>query len=309
MAMATPTTTLFLIGFTALLAVRLLAAARAPIMDCDETFNYWEPLHYVLNGKGFQTWEYSPQFALRSYVYIELHAVVLRMLRVLPGSLASGTSAFFALRQCLAVVCATSEALFCRAVAGAFGTRAAALLLIFLGASSGMFHSGVALLPSTTCMYGVLLGYAAWLSNRPRTGLLCGTFVVVLVWPIVAPMFIPMGVHALLTIGPAAVAGCAVFGLLAFGLVPALIDGYLYYGAGHPVWAVGNFLAYNAFGRGGGGQGANLYGEEPWSFYPRNLLLNFNVLALLGLGSLFAILALPGARARKMHATLMLSGM
>ena len=71
-----PPTTLFLIGFTALLAVRLLAAARAPIMDCDETFNYWEPTHYLLYGRGLQTWEYAPQFALRSYGYALLHALL-----------------------------------------------------------------------------------------------------------------------------------------------------------------------------------------------------------------------------------------
>ena len=84
------------LAFVALLAVRLVAAARAPIMDCDETFNYWEPLHYVLHGSGMQTWEYSPQFALRSYVYIELHALVLRLL---PASAASGPAGLAASRS------------------------------------------------------------------------------------------------------------------------------------------------------------------------------------------------------------------
>jgi alpha-1,2-mannosyltransferase len=28
------------------------------VSDCDETFNYWEPSHYMLYGWGFQTWEY-----------------------------------------------------------------------------------------------------------------------------------------------------------------------------------------------------------------------------------------------------------
>ena len=46
------------------------------ISDCDETFNYWEPLHYLIYGKGFQTWEYDPQYGLRSYFYILLHTGV-----------------------------------------------------------------------------------------------------------------------------------------------------------------------------------------------------------------------------------------
>ena len=66
----------------------------------------------------------------------------------------------------LAILCALSEVLFCRAVAHRYGVRPAALVLVFSGASSGMFHAGVALLPSTTCMYCVLLGYAAWFSGR-----------------------------------------------------------------------------------------------------------------------------------------------
>lgn len=32
--------------------------------------NYWEPAHYLMYGYGLQTWEYSPQYALRSYYYL-----------------------------------------------------------------------------------------------------------------------------------------------------------------------------------------------------------------------------------------------
>jgi alpha-1,2-mannosyltransferase len=28
------------------------------ISDCDEVFNYWEPMHFMLYGTGLQTWEY-----------------------------------------------------------------------------------------------------------------------------------------------------------------------------------------------------------------------------------------------------------
>ncbi|XP_048442614.1 dol-P-Man:Man(6)GlcNAc(2)-PP-Dol alpha-1,2-mannosyltransferase-like isoform X3 [Pyrus x bretschneideri] len=38
--------------------------------------NYWEPLHFLLYKSGFQTWEYSSQFALRSYLYILFHELV-----------------------------------------------------------------------------------------------------------------------------------------------------------------------------------------------------------------------------------------
>ena len=32
------------------IAWRMTCANRMPIMDCDEVFNYWEPLHYLQYG-------------------------------------------------------------------------------------------------------------------------------------------------------------------------------------------------------------------------------------------------------------------
>jgi alpha-1,2-mannosyltransferase len=45
-------------AFFTLLFFRLLAALFSPISDCDEVFNYWEPAHLILEGYGFETWEY-----------------------------------------------------------------------------------------------------------------------------------------------------------------------------------------------------------------------------------------------------------
>ena len=56
----------------------------SPIQDCDETFNYVEPLHYLLHGYGRQTWEYSPTYAIRSWTYIAMHALLLNLLTYAP---------------------------------------------------------------------------------------------------------------------------------------------------------------------------------------------------------------------------------
>lgn len=61
-------------AFRYLLSTRLCATLQSNISDCDETLNYWEPTHYLIYGKGFQTWEYSPAYAIRSYAYLLLHA-------------------------------------------------------------------------------------------------------------------------------------------------------------------------------------------------------------------------------------------
>ncbi|QQP41455.1 Mannosyltransferase, partial [Caligus rogercresseyi] len=51
--------------FNFILSARIISAFWSNISDCDETYNYWEPAHFLLYGKGFQTWEYSPVYALR----------------------------------------------------------------------------------------------------------------------------------------------------------------------------------------------------------------------------------------------------
>ena len=64
-------------SFLLILTVRSASAYLNQIWDCDETYNYWEPLHFILYKTGFQTWEYSPEYSLRSYLYLYLHALPL----------------------------------------------------------------------------------------------------------------------------------------------------------------------------------------------------------------------------------------
>ena len=45
-------------AFCLLLAARVVGALVNTIHDCDEVYNYWEPLHFLLYGSGMQTWEY-----------------------------------------------------------------------------------------------------------------------------------------------------------------------------------------------------------------------------------------------------------
>lgn len=80
----------FSLAFRMLLLLRFSAAMYSNIQDCDEgmlklntsfkhfrteilVYNFWEPLHYLDRGIAFQTWELSPQYAIRSWAYIILH--------------------------------------------------------------------------------------------------------------------------------------------------------------------------------------------------------------------------------------------
>lgn len=84
--------------FSVLLVPRLLAAQYSILSDCDEgkschilqrlttVYNYWEPTHYLVHGSGFQTWEYSPLYAIRSWTYIAIHASVVKIFDLLQFS-------------------------------------------------------------------------------------------------------------------------------------------------------------------------------------------------------------------------------
>ena len=71
----------FLHALAVLTFIRLGWSLALPILsDCDETFNFWEPLHYAHHGYGLQTWEYSPKYAIRSWSYILLHLLPIHSL-------------------------------------------------------------------------------------------------------------------------------------------------------------------------------------------------------------------------------------
>lgn len=38
-----------------------------------QVYNFWEPLHFLHRGYGFQTWEVSPEYSIRSWAYVLLH--------------------------------------------------------------------------------------------------------------------------------------------------------------------------------------------------------------------------------------------
>jgi len=45
-------------------------------------YNYWEPLHFLIKGYGFQTWEYAPEFAIRSWTYLLLHTIPVNLVNL-----------------------------------------------------------------------------------------------------------------------------------------------------------------------------------------------------------------------------------
>ncbi|XP_053308593.1 alpha-1,2-mannosyltransferase ALG9 isoform X2 [Spea bombifrons] len=262
-------------AFKCLVSARFCAALLSNISDCDETFNYWEPTHYLVYGKGFQTWEYSPAYAIRSYAYLWLHALpawfhahVLQTNKVL---------VFYFIRCFLAFISCVCELYFYKAVCKKFGLHVGRLMLAFLVLSTGMFCSAAAYLPSTFCMYTTVIAMTGWYTEKVGLAVLGVAAGAIWGWPFSVVLGIPIAFDVLFLKRKwkSFINWCLV-ALILFLVPLAAIDSYYY---GKLVIAPLNIVLYNVFTN----HGPDLYGTEPWTFYFINGFLNFNVVFVMAL--------------------------
>ncbi|KAJ2212322.1 mannosyltransferase, partial [Coemansia sp. RSA 487] len=292
--------------FRILSLVRIAGALTAPIQDCDEVYNYWEPLHLLQFGTGKQTWEYAPQYALRSYGFLYFYKWIITALHVALG-FRSKTQVFYALRIALAMVSAGCEALFVRRIAECVDRKIANLTALALFGLAGLFHSGSAVLPTSFSMYLCALGSAAAMkapscaSGREhlvyRVVPAVTAFVMAAAggWPYAIVVAVPFALEEVLICGPSDAGGVwwrarricwfAAIGFGSLGIVLGAmitVDSWHY---GRLVVAAWNQVAYNVFGGVEGGN-SQLYGTEPWYFYIKNGVVNGNMVMLLAMASL-----------------------
>jgi len=282
-----PRTTFFLF-FT----LHLLATLFSPIADCDETFNYYEPAHYLTHGYGLQTWEYSPEFAIRSWAYISLHALVMQFGRLVPF-VPTKLFQFYLLRAALGALCALCESRLYSKISNTLNPRVGAFFFFIALTSPGMFHASISFLPSSFSMYTTMLGISAFMDwrggLRTAQGIWAMAVGAALGWPFAAAMIIPFALEELMLavfseqfyeLGRRTLDG-SVRSLLVI-MLQGCIDGFFYKKV---VNVPLNIVWYNVIAA-RDGKGPNIYGTEPWHFYLRNLILNFNLWFLLALASM-----------------------
>ncbi|KAM8795574.1 alpha-1,2-mannosyltransferase ALG9-like isoform 2-T2 [Eudromia elegans] len=262
-------------AFKCLISARFCAALLSNISDCDETFNYWEPTHYLIYGKGFQTWEYSPAYAIRSYGYLWLHALpALFHARVLQTN---KVLIFYFLRCFLAFLSCICELYFYKAVCKKFGLHVSRLMLAFLVLSTGMFCSSAAFLPSSFCMYTTMIAMTGWYMDKTSVAVLGVAAGALVAWPFSAALGLPIAFDLLIMKQRwKSFLNWCVVSLIMFLVPLVIVDSYYY---GKLVVAPLNIVLYNVFTS----HGPDLYGTEPWSFYFINGFLNFNVAFVLAL--------------------------
>nr|KAF8634960.1 hypothetical protein AX15_000686 [Amanita polypyramis BW_CC] len=295
----------FSFAFRVILLVRVAGAMYSTINDCDEVYNFWEPLHFLNKGYGFQTWEVSPQYAIRSWAYVLLHLLPARLTVFLIGQ--DKRIPFFTVRIFLALLSTLSEASFYRAVHEKINERVGRYLFFMLLSSAGMWTASTAFLPSSFAMYAVTMAFSyaifpSSMANNRRTLAATLFFAIggIVGWPFALALALPFIFEELFVFGADRVLPeqrvswiisrwrrLFICGLLA-GLifVPVVAIDSLAYGKLSIVpW---NIVRYNVFG--GANRGPDLYGTSPWHFYISNLILNFNILLPFALGALPALI-------------------
>ncbi|KAI5078870.1 hypothetical protein GOP47_0006541 [Adiantum capillus-veneris] len=263
-------------AFVALLFLRHFSARSNLIHDCDEVFNYWEPLHYLLYKSGFQTWEYSSEFALRSYLYLLLHALVAGPAAWWFGGGPRKVHVFYATRLALGFISAASEAALVSATSRRFGKRLAAYTLMLLCFSTGCSNSSTSFLPSTFSMYTITSATAALMSGRPLLAVIASVVGVLIGWPFSVLATAPLVGYAVLTGGFLRTLFVGVLTTV-FILISSMLADRFFYGK----WTLSilNLVMYNVFGDGD----SSLYGVESKTFYLRNGFNNFNFALILAL--------------------------
>ncbi|KAJ3426785.1 alpha-12-mannosyltransferase alg9 [Anaeramoeba flamelloides] len=250
-----------------------LASFLNILTDCDEVYNYWEPMHYLINGFGMQTWEYSPSYGLRSYAYVLLYG--------LPGFVlkkyvTSKATQFFILRSIYGLVSAICETFLIRSLGKRFSKSVTTLATVFFATSTGMLISAPSFLPSTFSMLCVCLYIGGWLIHSDFIVVLSIAASTFIGWPFAVAISVPYLIDFLVRAGFIKfffkMLGYGILGVVLF-LIPMVFVDYYYYGT--LVIAPLNIVKYNVFGS---NTSSELYGVEDWHFYLQNLFLNFNFL-------------------------------
>lgn len=263
-----------------LLIPRIVSASYNLIHDTDETYNYWEPLHFLVHGEGFQTWEYSPVYAIRSWAYIVIHSLPLLLVK----SFITKEQQFYFLRGILGVLSALTESYLVTSVADVLGKDIAILTLAGLFCSTGMFNASTAFLPSSFTMYTSTLGLALSLRKKYFQATVAFAVGTVIGWPFSIILFAPLVAASLLEDYFPIFSFLRGFMVALQVLLVSTILDFKYY----RIWTLVplNIVLYNVFSS-RDGRGPDLFGTEPATYYVKNLILNFNVLTL------FALISLP----------------
>eukprot|EP01133_Synstelium_polycarpum_P007549 gene7549-8828_t len=231
-------------------------------------------------GKGLQTWEYSPVYALRSYAYLWIHAAFGHLTAIV-GAADNKVTQFYLIKTFIGMLTAYGQSVFYAGVKKRFGNIIALYTAVFMLLSPGFFLATSTYLPTTFSMMTVMLAYGCWMLDRPLLSVFMCATSVFMGWPFVIVIAAPLALDLLVQHGLLRVISYALLPVIGIFVPMCLIDHYFY---GKWVVAIFNIIAYNFTSNHAGG--SQLYGVEEWTFYFLNCIVNFNVVFVASMAAL-----------------------
>ncbi|AGO10271.1 AaceriABL185Cp [[Ashbya] aceris (nom. inval.)] len=264
------------------------------ISDCDETFNYWEPLNLLVRGFGKQTWEYSPEYSIRSWAFLmPLQMFLVGVRRLAQAREWPTATLFYAGRAALGLLSLVFEKNLYLELVKTTNTEVAEMWLVFQLLNPGWFHASVELLPSSLAMV-LLLGYLKdslrYLSTDKEKPFVSALFYLFLAgllgWPFVLVLGVPLVLHYVLSHRMIVTLRTGFSSVLVLSMILGCVfavDSVFYRRLTLVPW---NIVKYNVLGT-SADSGPHIFGTEPWYYYVFSLLLNLPVPTLM-----FALVAL-----------------
>ncbi|KAH0181753.1 glycosyltransferase family 22 protein, partial [Aureobasidium melanogenum] len=202
---------------------------------------------------------------------------------------------FYFLRIMLGAICAGSEARLYSKISRTLNPRLGMLFFLIMLTSPGMFHASVSFLPSSFSMYTTALGMAAFMDwrggMRTAQGMMCMIGGAFLGWPFAAALVAPFMIEEfMLAYFTDKQEFIDFLYRILDGTVRSVIvlvlqfcfDAFFYRRVAIVPY---NIVWYNVIAA-REGKGPDIYGTEPWHFYARNLLLNFNIWFIIALAAM-----------------------
>ncbi|KAE9554448.1 hypothetical protein FO519_002322 [Halicephalobus sp. NKZ332] len=264
-----------------LTSIRIASGFYTVMNDCDETYNYWEQLHLMLFGRGFQTWEYSPTYAIRSWFYIYLHYLPASLLTLFFND--SKVALFYTFRVLMGFFHGVAEYALYHSVAARLGNNIAKVFFMINLFSVGVFYAGSAFLPSSFSMIISMFAISFWLKEKWNWAIFFTALSTLVGWPFAGILGLPIFVEMVLIRRGELFKKFIKTSILSGIVITAMLYTYDSHYYGKTVIAPVNIVLYNVIS----GHGPELYGVEPFTYYLKNLFLNWNI------GIFFASLAIP----------------
>ncbi|KAH3672434.1 hypothetical protein WICMUC_004270 [Wickerhamomyces mucosus] len=278
-----------------LIGSRILYTLYGIIPDCDEVFNYYEPLNLLVRGFGKQTWEYSPEFSIRSYSYLLPLYLILKPINFVFKSSLSFEN-FYLIRLILASFNIFSIWKLFQSI-NSINNEISIIFVIWEIFNTGESHSSINLVPSSfslNCINLFLANFIQYQSTRSLSNAIWSTFWLslggLIGWPFVLIFgILPMIIILLQNLNNFKQLRKYVINstFIIIGILSLIVSiDWVFYKKLEIIPL--NIVLYNVINS-NDQSGPNIFGVEPFSYYIKNILINFNFIGITGYLSILII--------------------